>query len=183
MNRFINPDDMKIGYGVLVHSTGVISRLIRCFTKSHWNHVAVSLGGYDIVEACALGVKLHNLKCSYNKPGVELKIINVKNTSREKQIKAALFAATKCNLGYDYIQFVLIGLILKLNKPNLVKRVNRFLYKITNSYICSEVYYDAWLMVGEELCPGKDISEITPADLDPTVNKNLVEILSWPLKS
>jgi len=182
MNGFINPDHMKIGYGILVHSPGLISRLIRYFTKSHWNHIAVSIGGFDIIEACLTGVKLHDLR-SYDRRGVELKVINVKNTSREKQIKAALFAATRCNLWYDYLQFVLIGLILKLNKPNFAKRVNRFLNKITNSYICSEVYYDAWLMVGEVLCPTKDISEITPADLDPVVNKNLVEILSWSLKS
>jgi uncharacterized protein YycO len=169
---------MKIGYGILVHSRGWMSRVIRRFTKSYWNHVAISLGGYDIVEAGWRGVRLHNLR-RYDKRGVELKVFKVKNVPDKKRYKAALFAATKCNLKYDYLQLLLIGVLLKLNRPNWAKRLAKALNKATKSYICSEVYYEAWLMVGEVLCPGKDISEITPADLNPDRNKNLEGVFRY----
>ena len=90
----------------------------------------------------------------------EVRVIRVKNASSDEHVKAALLASTKCNLRYDYLQLLWIALGTIFGPSWLLQCLNR-----RKRYICSEVYYDGWLMVGYVLCPGKDLSMITPGDI------------------
>jgi len=158
---------IKIGYGILVHGDNLVSSLIRRFTDSDWNHIAISIGGDDIVEAGFGGVRPASLRKYWNS---KVRIIRVKDASREEHIKAALLGATKCNLKFDYLQILWILLTKIFGRSWLLEHLHR-----RNRYICSELYYDSWLMVGYILCPGKDISMISPEDI---ASSTLIEFVN-----
>lgn len=158
---------IEIGYGILVHGDSLVSRLIRRFTDSYWNHIALSIGGDDIVEAGFGGVRPASLKKYWDST---VRIIRVKDASGDEQVKAALLGATKCNLRYDYLQILWIVLAKIFGRSWLLEHLHR-----RSRYICSELYYDSWLMVGYVLCPGKDISMISPEDI---ANSNLIEFVN-----
>jgi hypothetical protein len=162
----LDPSKLKIGYVVLVAGK---NRAIEEFQRKAgykdsavWTHVAGSLGGYTIIEACVPKSHISDIRKKYVDKGRQIKVLRRRNQDENKRYKVALWWATMNNLPYDTLQFFwfplsIISCTIGTALHNLFSSQKRFL--------CSELIADGFYKEGDCLF-SKPAENILPADFD-----------------
>lgn len=148
--RALNPTSLEPGDLILVakRRPGWLSRHIQkaqasLFDEVHsrWHHVAISGGGTEVCEALISGVKPRQY-WHYMTGEYDLKIRRVTTATAEERTKAAWFAGTKARTPYGLGSLFSIRKSLNDNDP-----WKRTIIR-SRGVICSQLYFEAWMMVG-----------------------------------
>ena len=157
---------MKIGYVVLVAggkpAIEAAQRKAGYKDSSRWTHVAGSLGGYTLIEACIPKSRLSDIQKKYVDRGITVKILKRRDQDGNKRYKVALWWATMNNLPYDTLQFFWFPLSM------LWCSVGMWLHNLFSSrkrFLCSELIATGFYKEGDYLF-GKPASHVLPADFD-----------------
>lgn len=169
MPNLINPDNLKIGYTILVatHKFAIekLQRKVGYAESSRWTHVAGSLGGLTAIEASIPRSRLINLQKEYVDKNYEIKVMKRKNQEAGKRYKVALWWATMNNLPYDVLQFFWFPLSIICGKIGIVLHS---LFSSKKRFLCSELIATGFYKDGDYLF-GKPVANVLPADFDKPV--------------
>ncbi|MDD5347993.1 MAG: hypothetical protein PHT59_05205, partial [Candidatus Omnitrophica bacterium] len=112
----IDPEKMKIGYVVLVAgrkpAIEAVQRTAGYAERARWTHVAGSLGGCTLIEACVPRSRLSDIRRKYADKGFVIKVLKRRSQDAHARYKVALWWATMNNLPYDTLQFLWFPLSL-----------------------------------------------------------------------
>ena len=150
----------KMGYFILFkHQGGLFGNIIVRkqlqvgFTKEHaqFSHIGVSGGGQWLVNVVPPKTKISDITKEYK--GRFIRIVKYKgdNYMEKKRYKIAFWAATNCNLGYDW--FGVLSFMFK----SLINQHKRL-------FFCSENAAYALQKEYPEAFKGKSPDKIYPAD-------------------
>ncbi len=166
MIKVLNPDNLKIGYVILVatHKFAIekLQRKAGFGENSKWTHVAGSLGGYTAIEANIPRSRVINLQKEYIDRGYEIKILRRRGQPEQKRYKVALWWATMNNLPYDVLQFFWFPLSIICGKIGIVLHN---LFSSRKRFLCAELITTGFYKEGDYLF-GKSAENILPADFD-----------------
>lgn len=145
-------NEIEAGDLILTRGDGPYSKTIQWFTDSEYNHVAIALSSYTLIEA-KLTVETNPIS-TYDDFDVYRKIGGLTPKEKEKMIE---FLLKKHGTKYDvfqiagYIHQALFGGENKFNNPNYV--------------ICSELGDDAYLNLGYDVRPDIKKGDCRPCDI------------------
>jgi hypothetical protein len=135
-------------------ATSIRSYQSNLYTEDHacWQHVAISAGRFDIIEATAFGVKFctywHYMTGDHN-----IKVRRLANADKATRTMVALYAAAQVRSWYGYSNLSNIAAILAgadaWRKP-----------LITSGVICSQLYVESCMKAGFFLAnfPSQNVS-------------------------
>lgn len=158
---------------LMVKNRGWISRLIRIITRGHYDHCAVFVNEYEIVEAIPAGVKLNNIQ-KYK--DVELKgnskydIYRFPGLLLEKKEKIVEFLRKEIGTKYDEKQFIILWLryIFHISRKKPIER------KQDKKWICSELLGEAFFSAGIRISDRVSPDTLVPADI--ARNKDIIKL-------
>jgi uncharacterized protein YycO len=168
----LNLPALHCGDIVNFRSRGFFSKIIRFGTGGDTNHSAIYVGGgrQYLIEALGKGVKKTRLPSRVKKKDTERVVVlrYEKLTVNEAEIIKD-YAYSRIGVKYDWRQIVGFGIWcfgrIFLGKKFWEKhKCNPFDTKEKD--ICSELVYNAYQKAGIKLCPEKNESNVTPADLE-----------------
>ena len=126
---------------VLVHSGGVVPRLIQASTWSHWNHAAFELeDGRQLAADSSRGVQIYDPD-----PGSEIARFSVKGLDLGAAVK---IASSQVGKPYDWSGVIGIGLHRDWTEPD--------------SWFCSELVAWACQQAGTDLLRFDRLNRVTP---------------------
>lgn len=120
-------------YDIIIKKNGThpISKLIHWFTKDIYNHSAIYIGDYHIIDAMPNGVKVRNLDCSLGEFDA---FRYTGKITKEQGAKIEEFLQKEINKKYDFLQLILQAFNLNLGNPK--------------KYICIELVIEAFKYAG-----------------------------------
>jgi len=164
--------NLQAGDIINFRSKGFFSKLIRFGTGGYTNHSAIYVGGGHqyIIEALAKGVKKNKLSKRVKAKDVEAVIVlRYPPLTVEQAEIIKSYAYSRIGVKYDFKQILgftiwCFGRIFLRRKWWERSKYNPF--DSRKKDICSELVYNAYQKAGITLCPNKDESNISPADLE-----------------
>lgn len=144
-------------YDIILKKDGkhFISKLIHFFTQDIYNHSAIYIGNYHIIDAMPNGVKVRNLDCSLG----EFDAFRYKGTiTKEQGAKIEEFLQKNINTKYDFLQLIFQAFNLNFGNPR--------------KYICIELVIEAFRYAGIPIGDWqKGFKQITNSKCFTKVNK------------
>jgi len=152
-----------MGNIILVKNFDILSKLIRWYTKSEFNHVGIIVDNKYIVEAIPkYGVRLFTLQNYKNqKEAGELDFIicKVKNLSESERKIVETFALKQVGKSYDFVQLICVGILYMFRKLRKLEPID------LNGWLCSELVAESFYEVGIKFKKDVDPDNITPKDI------------------
>jgi hypothetical protein len=162
----IDPAKMKIGYVILVEggkpAIVQFQRKAGYKDRSVWTHVAGSLGGLILIEACLPRVILSDIQRKYVDKGIAIKVLKRRDQDGNKRYKVALWWATMNNLPYDSLQFFWFPLSVVWGRIGVALHA---FFSSKKRFLCSELIASGFYKEGDYLF-GKPAENVMPADFD-----------------
>lgn len=154
MGKLIQFQNLMEADILLYHGSSWVSRAIRFFDGTEFNHASIYVGGNNVTEAIAQGVVKRNIDTSVNnyKPVIIMRLINRPDDMTPVIKKSQEYEGNR----YAYEQLLLLVLICSFRKVRLNNAVARFIGKILEgaasillrftrggkeALICSELVY------------------------------------------
>lgn len=154
--------ELQVGDIIAYKGTGVLSKIVRFFTRSKYSHISMAISSTHLIEANWYK-KSNVIEFKYN-PN-EMEIFRVENLTVEHQITILQRSYEYINKYYDYIQIFghlleSLGIVVKnpLNSDNKI--------------ICSELIDRAYLDINIDLVDSREEGNVTPNDI---VNSKLLK--------
>lgn len=156
-------------YG-LVHTNGLIGKLIRIFLRSKVNHAFIYIGDGLIVEARPIGATASQLKKYQDK---SITWSSEKFVYHDQRWEVAERAKRLIGTPYDFLDILFLWLH---NLGVTLHFVNKWVQR-DDRMICSQLVADCYAHVGLPLSD-KHPSEVTPKDLYKRASGNAISISS-----
>jgi len=138
---------------LLVHyNFDPIGKLIRVYTHSYWNHIALFISDSELIESSRHGIKIVPLSKYKNKKLYKTKLIKTNLTESQQNIIINIVLSLRKKLTYIY-RFYVLSLIA----------MNQF--KIVPCITCSGFIAYCFSKIGVIFNKNKLISHITPEDI------------------
>jgi len=162
----IDPSKMKIGYVVLVAGRNPaiegVQRKAGYKDSASWTHVAGSLGGLTLIEACVPRTILSDIQTKYADKGIVIKVLKRRGQDAHKRYKVALWWATMNNLPYDALQFFWFPLSVVCGRIGVALHA---FFSSSKRFLCSELIVTGFYKEGDCLF-AKPAENVMPADFD-----------------
>ena len=152
-----------IGNLILVKHDDFISKFIRWYTKSEFNHVGLFIDDNNIIEAgsrCGVRkIKFNYYKNKKSNKELDFSIYKVKNLNEEQKERMKNFALKEVGISYDFLQFICVGIFYIFGKLRKLEPID------LHGWICSELIAENFYEVGIKFQEDVDPDNITPTDI------------------
>jgi uncharacterized protein YycO len=153
-NRPIDPSELTLGDLLLFYDARGTNRLITMVTRSPFYHVALSLGGAQVVEARPKGVEHNDLR---ERAGGEVFTRIPAPGPPEEAAVATRWALTQVGDGYDAPG----AIAMLLDRAFVHLHINK---TTGDKYTCGEFVALAYRQAGRNLFPDIEPEDVEPAD-------------------
>jgi len=157
MGKSIQIQDLRDADILLYHGSSWLSRAIRFFDGTPYNHASINVGNDNVMEAIAEGVVRRSIKESiaHYEPVIVMRLIDRPNDVSPVLSKAQQYEGKR----YAYEQLLLLALICSFRKVRLNNAVAKFVGKVLEgaasvllkftkgnkeALVCSELVYRSY---------------------------------------
>lgn len=150
-------ETLRPGDVILFSGESWISKSIKWFSDSEWNHVAFYVGDGYIIESTEAGVEKNSLEKRLKH--VDKLLVRRCLLVSEEEIKKMIdYAEQVIYDGYDFLQLLSLGLYFLLRKIGIRWRL--LVQNNRNRFICSELIYYLYLKIGIKIASHPEL--VTP---------------------
>jgi Orthopoxvirus protein of unknown function (DUF830). len=149
--------EFQVGDIVLYKGNGIVSKLVKFFTKSEYTHVSMLISSNHIIEANWYK-KSNIVRFEYDENTIE--VYRIKGgLDYTKQIAIIQHSYDFLNKKYDYKQ------IFWYIYEYFFGKKNKNIFNSNQRLICSELVDKAYLSIGIDLVDFRKDGNVTPADI------------------
>lgn len=168
-DRVLLPGDI-----ICTHTGGLVPWLIRRLSRSEWSHVALYIGGGEMVEALGAGVVRRSVQAYEGRRRSRYCMAWRPDCPEEVKARACQNAVEAIGYKYDYSAIWGIWLAIwqyRINRPNKKQESSRF--------FCSELVAVAFHQAGHDLFNMKSVNLHNAAPQDCIMGEG-ARVAGWP---
>jgi uncharacterized protein YycO len=136
---------------LLYQGVSLLSRLIKWRTWSEWSHVAIQVGGGQVIDAWKGGVRLIDNPFEGHDPATVVQVLACSCLTAEQEQRIADFLVGEIGAPYDY--WGVLRFVSRRDRPNPLK------------WFCSELAFAAFQQAGIDLLARVPSWRVSPGDV------------------